>query len=265
MYENKRSESGDVQNEFSKEHIQKIESLKNIKQEKSERDNKAPQSKPSVPEKKAPPIPNNSGVNNRKKEESKPEPKRDVAREGHQRSTSTKKPQPNLPLINGGREERRGNKSNSRQPSYEKEEAAIEEEIEEELAGGKLDKDKKKVKEDMNIMKSTFKNNNVGDDYFAFQAKVTNILEEQAEVFATHMAASKEDAKLLTQESELISKVQGVGYVDFDVDSYVEKLQNVVKKKLKMYNLLSKKVEHFKKCLTEEEEIRHNVKDTHYF
>jgi hypothetical protein len=47
----------------------------------------------------------------------------------------------------------------------------------------------------------------------------------------------------------LISKVQGVGYVDFDVDSYVDKLQNVVKKKLKMYNLLAKKIDHFKKCL----------------
>ena len=77
-------------------------------------------------------------------------------------------------------------------------------------------------------------------------------MEEQEEIFATHKAAIKEDAKLLTQESELISKVQGVGYVDFDVDSYVEKLQNVVKKKLKMYNLLSKKIEHFKKCLKEE-------------
>ena len=84
-------------------------------------------------------------------------------------------------------------------------------------------------------------------------------------MFATHMAAIKEDAKLLTQESELISKVQGVGYVDFDVDSYVEKLQNVVKKKLKMYNLLAKKMEHFKKALKEEEEIRHNVKGTFYF
>jgi hypothetical protein len=28
---------------------------------------------------------------------------------------------------------------------------------------------------------------------------------------------------------------------------------------------LSKKIEHFKKCLNEEEEIRHNVKDTFYF
>jgi kinesin family protein 2/24 len=64
------------------------------------------------------------------------------------------------------------------------------------------------------------------------------------------MAAIKEDAKLLTQESELISKVQGVGYVDFDVDAYTDKLQAVVKKKLKMYNLLAKKIDHFKKCLS---------------
>jgi hypothetical protein len=31
----------------------------------------------------------------------------------------------------------------------------------------------------VNIMKSTLKNNNVGEEYFAFQEKVTNILEEQ--------------------------------------------------------------------------------------
>lgn len=46
-------------------------------------------------------------------------------------------------------------------------------------------------------------------------------MEEQEEVFATHMAAIKEDAKILALESELISKVQGVGYVDYDIDSYV--------------------------------------------
>jgi len=38
------------------------------------------------------------------------------------------------------------------------------------------------------------------------------------------MAAIKEDAKLLTQESELISAIQGIGFMDYDVDSYVEKL-----------------------------------------
>jgi kinesin family protein 2/24 len=67
------------------------------------------------------------------------------------------------------------------------------------------------------------------------------------------MAAIKEDAKLLTQESELISKVQGDGYVDYDIDSYVEKLETVIKKKLKIYNLLGKKLEGFKKVLKEED------------
>jgi hypothetical protein len=34
----------------------------------------------------------------------------------------------------------------------------------------KVDKvDKKKIKEDVNIMKSTLKNHNVGEEYFAFQ------------------------------------------------------------------------------------------------
>ena len=82
---------------------------------------------------------------------------------------------------------------------------------------------KKKVKDDLNAMKRTMRNEK-NEEFFAFQEKVSNILEEQEEVFATHMAAIKEDAKLLTQESELISKIQGVGFMDYDVDSYVDKL-----------------------------------------
>ena len=50
---------------------------------------------------------------------------------------------------------------------------------------------------------------------------MTSILEDQEEVFAIHMAAIKEDAKLLTTESELISKAQGVGFMDYDIDHYV--------------------------------------------
>ena len=68
MYENKRAESADVQNEFSKDHIQKIESLKNIKQDKHEKPEKEKSVKANIPEKKSPPIPNNSAVNSKKKE-----------------------------------------------------------------------------------------------------------------------------------------------------------------------------------------------------
>lgn len=80
------------------------------------------------------------------------------------------------------------------------------------------------------------------------------MLEEQEEVFATHMASIKEDAKLLTQESELISAIQGIGFMDYDADSYVDKLETIIKKKMKMYEVLNRKVQNFKRYLNEEDE-----------
>jgi len=53
--------------------------------------------------------------------------------------------------------------------------------------------------------------------------------------------------------------------MDYDVDSYVEKLEQVIKKKLKMYELLSKKVTNFKKYLKEEDEVRHKIKNVNYY
>lgn len=34
--------------------------------------------------------------------------------------------------------------------------------------------------------------------------------------------------------------------MDYDIDLYANKLESVIKKKLKMYNLLAKKLDHFK-------------------
>ena len=49
----------------------------------------------------------------------------------------------------------------------------------------------------------------------------------------------------------MISKVQGDGYVDYDIDSYVDKLEALIKKKMKIYNLLGKKLDGFKRALKE--------------
>ena len=65
-------------------------------------------------------------------------------------------------------------------------------------------------------------------------------------VFFSFFKNFQEDAKLLTSESELIQNVQGVGFMDYDIDLYVKKLEYIAKKKLKMYNLLAKKLENFK-------------------
>lgn len=47
--------------------------------------------------------------------------------------------------------------------------------------------------------------------------------------------------------------------MDYDIDLYVKKLESVISKKLKMYNLLSKKLETFKTHLKEEEESSSKV------
>ena len=133
----------------------------------------------------------------------------------------------------------------------------IEEEIEESLA--KIPRNK--AKDDVRAMKETMKYDKK-EEFFDFHEKITNILDDQEELFATHMAAIKEDAKLLTQESDLISTAQGAGFIDYDIDSYVEKLEKVIKKKLKIYSLLGNKLSVFKKNLEEEDEMRLKVKDT---
>ena len=41
--------------------------------------------------------------------------------------------------------------------------------------------------------------------------------------------------------------------MDYDVDSYVDKLEGIIKKKMKMYEVLNRKVSNFKKYLSEED------------
>ena len=79
------------------------------------------------------------------------------------------------------------------------------------------------------------------------------------------MAAIKEDAKLLTQQSQLISAIQGIGFMDYDVDSYVDKLQGIIRKKMKMYEVLIRKVQNLRKYLSEEDQVRKNVKNINYY
>jgi len=126
----------------------------------------------------------------------------------------------------------------------------------------------KKANEDLKYMKETMRKENknmMSNEYFDFQEKVNAILEEQEEIFSLHMSAIKEDARLLTHESELISNVQGIGVVDYDVDAYVQRLESVIKAKLQLYSTLDKKSSKFKRHLQEEEEISSKVKGTFYY
>lgn len=63
----------------------------------------------------------------------------------------------------------------------------------------------------------------------------------------------------------MISAIQGIGFMDYDVDSYVDKLEGIIKKKMKMYEVLNRKVQNFKKLVSEEDEVRKNVKNVNYY
>jgi len=79
------------------------------------------------------------------------------------------------------------------------------------------------------------------------------------------MAAIKEDAKLLTHESELISNAQNHDAECDDIDGYAEKLGAIIKTKLQIYTMLDKKLNKFRQHLKEEEEMSHKIKETFYY
>lgn len=56
----------------------------------------------------------------------------------------------------------------------------------------------------------------------------------------------QEDAKMLTEEGELITNVRGVGESNFEMDVYSNKLEEIVKNKMKLYKNLLNKLETYK-------------------
>ena len=45
----------------------------------------------------------------------------------------------------------------------------------------------------------------------------------------------KEAAKLLTEEGELISNLQGFGNEEYDMDEYVNRMERIIKRNLEIY------------------------------
>ena len=87
--------------------------------------------------------------------------------------------------------------------------------------------------------------------------KVETIIEEEEELLEIHVAAIKEDAQILTKEGELMALAQSDG--DYEIDSYVEQMELLIKQKLKIYQNLYNKLLTFKAHLNEEEDISNHI------
>jgi len=105
----------------------------------------------------------------------------------------------------------------------------------------------------------------VDPQLLTFHEKVDKIVEEEEELLNKHLQYIKEAASLLTEEGELISNVQGVGAVEYDIDEYVSRMERIVKRNLEIYGELQKRFGKFKKHLKEEEEAHQNFRGTFYY
>lgn len=132
---------------------------------------------------------------------------------------------------------------------------------------------KSKQHEDLNFMKQTIKEDMESEnqqelvpseDFVNFHEKVSDIIDLHDEMVALHLNIIREDAQLLTKESEIISKAQNEDD-DYDIDEYVDKLEEIVKKKLHLYKSLSKKIGSFRLALKEEEEISSKIGKNFYY
>jgi len=133
-------------------------------------------------------------------------------------------------------------------------------------------------KHDLDLMKQTLREDQhnfedreseaqepkLADEYFNFHEKVSDIIDLHDELLALHLNIIKEDAQLLTEESEVIKKAQNE-VIEYEIDNYVQDIEKIVKKKLHIYKLLSQKIKTFKRALKEEEEISSKVRGTFYY
>lgn len=69
-------------------------------------------------------------------------------------------------------------------------------------------------------------------------------MEKEEELISAHMKLIKENATLLTKEGELISYVQE--NPNYEIEDYVTKMENIILRKLKTYDILQNKLHEFK-------------------
>ena len=99
------------------------------------------------------------------------------------------------------------------------------------------------------------------NNLLAFHEKADALAEEEDELRGKHLEYLKEAAKLLTQEGELISNVQGsgIGNEEYDMDEYVQKMEQIIKRNLEIYGDLNNRFQKFKRHMKEEEEAHLKV------
>ena len=81
------------------------------------------------------------------------------------------------------------------------------------------------------------------------QTNIPYIVEEQESLIANHMDIIKSEAKLLTEEGTLISKIKGITDENYTMEEYVPKIEDIIETKLNYFKELKQKIKEYKSLL----------------
>ena len=76
-----------------------------------------------------------------------------------------------------------------------------------------------------------------------------NIIVEQENLIGNHMDIIKSEAKLLTEEGNLISKIKGITEENYSMEEYVPKIEEIIQIKLNYFKELKEKIKEYKSLL----------------
>ena len=98
----------------------------------------------------------------------------------------------------------------------------------------------------------------ISDDFIKYHKLTDQIIEDEDDIVATHMDVIKQDAKMLTEEGELITKIKGIedSEENFTMEEYLKRLENIIDKKIDIYSGLINKIDVYKQHIKDEEKMR---------
>ncbi len=98
----------------------------------------------------------------------------------------------------------------------------------------------------------------ISDDFIKYNEVSDKIFEQEEDLIMTHMQIIKDDARLLTEEGELITNIKGINQEDqnFTMEDYTMCLDQIINKKISIYMDLKKKMEIYKQTLYEENKLQ---------
>ncbi|EQC32622.1 kinesin family member 2/24 [Saprolegnia diclina VS20] len=94
---------------------------------------------------------------------------------------------------------------------------------------------------------------------------VQTLYEEQENLLSSHMTAIQENAELLTEEGMLLSDVQGEAVVDYDIDQYAQRLDEILAKKEATIRKLRLQLSQFRTRCKEEEAAAKRVAQVPFY